>query len=45
MAAAIEHIMHDTPVSFVGVGLLHLLGKQGLPQLLRQRGYQVERVY
>ena len=27
------------------VGLMHLLGKQGIPELLRQRGLQVERVY
>ena len=45
MARRIEHIMKDGKVSFVGVGLLHLLGANGLPQLLAQRGYQVERVY
>lgn len=27
------------------VGLLHLLGKRGIPELLRQRGLKVERVY
>ncbi len=27
------------------IGLLHLLGKRGVPELLRQRGLQVERVY
>jgi uncharacterized protein YbaP (TraB family) len=27
------------------VGLLHLLGKQGIPELLKRRGLQVERVY
>jgi uncharacterized protein YbaP (TraB family) len=27
------------------VGLMHLLGKQGIPELLRQRGLQVERLY
>lgn len=45
MAQRIEHIMKDGKVSFVGVGLLHLLGANGLPQLLAQRGYQVERMY
>ena len=45
MAQRIEHIMKDGKVSFVGVGLLHLLGANGLPQLLTQRGYQVERMY
>lgn len=44
MAQRIEHIMKDGKVSFVGVGLLHLLGTNGLPQLLSQRGYQVERI-
>jgi uncharacterized protein YbaP (TraB family) len=27
------------------IGLLHLLGKHGVPELLRQRGLKVERVY
>jgi uncharacterized protein YbaP (TraB family) len=45
MAERIEHMLKDGKVSFVGVGLLHLLGANGLPQLLSQRGYQVERMY
>jgi uncharacterized protein YbaP (TraB family) len=45
MAQRIEHILKDGTVSFVGVGLLHLLGEKGLPQLLSQRGYQVERMH
>lgn len=45
MAAKIARIMQDGEVSFVGVGLFHLLGENGLPQLMAQRGYQVERVY
>lgn len=45
MAARIELIMQDDKTSFVGVGLLHLLGANGLPQLLSQRGYLVERMY
>jgi uncharacterized protein YbaP (TraB family) len=45
MAAHIERIMQDSKVTFVGVGLLHLLGANGLPRLLSQRGYQVERMY
>jgi uncharacterized protein YbaP (TraB family) len=45
MAASIEHIMKADQTAFVGVGLLHLLGEQGVPELLRQRGYQVERIY
>jgi uncharacterized protein YbaP (TraB family) len=45
MASSIERIMQDDQVAFVGVGLLHLVGDQGLPQLLRQRGYEVEKLY
>ena len=45
MAARIEVIMGDGKTSFIGVGLLHLLGANGLPRLLSQRGYQVERRY
>jgi uncharacterized protein YbaP (TraB family) len=45
MAASIENIMKADRTAFVGVGLLHLLGEQGVPELLRQRGYQVEQIY
>jgi len=45
MAAHIETLMHRGGVLFVGVGLLHLLGENGLPALMAQRGYLVERVY
>lgn len=45
MAAQIDQLMGEGGVLFVGVGLLHLLGHNGLPQLLAQRGYLVERVY
>ncbi len=45
MAARIALIMQDGKTTFVGVGLLHLLGNKGLPRLLSQRGYQVERMY
>lgn len=45
MAANIERIMQQDQVAFVGVGLLHLVGENGLPQLLKQRGYQVEQLY
>ncbi|RFP08647.1 MULTISPECIES: TraB/GumN family protein [unclassified Duganella] len=45
MANNIERIMQQEPTAFVGVGLLHLVGDDGLPQLLRKRGYQVEQLY
>lgn len=45
MVANIERIMQQDQVAFVGVGLLHLVGDDGLPQLLKRRGYQVEQVY
>ena len=45
MASNIERIMQQDQVAFVGVGLLHLVGEDGLPQLLRKRGYQVEQLY
>jgi uncharacterized protein YbaP (TraB family) len=45
MADGIERILEQGGTSFVGVGLLHLLGDDGLPRLLAQRGYTVERMY
>lgn len=45
MAAQIDTLVTKGGVFFVGVGLLHLLGDNGLPQLLAQRGYLIERVY
>lgn len=45
MAARIEGIMQGGRTLFVGVGLLHLLGADGLPRLLSKRGYRVERMY
>lgn len=45
MASAIERILRQDQVAFVGVGLLHLAGENGLPQLLKQRGYTIEQLY
>jgi uncharacterized protein len=45
MADGIEKVLRSADTSFVGVGVLHLLGAEGLPQLLAQRGYKVERIY
>lgn len=44
MAANIERIMQQDRTAFVGVGMLHLVGDDGLPQLLKRRGYQVEQL-
>lgn len=44
MAGHIARIMDSGKTAFVGVGLLHLLGADGLPRLLSQRGYRVERL-
>ena len=45
MARSIESIMRDNQTAFIGVGLLHLSGPNGLPTLLKQRGYAVEKMY
>jgi uncharacterized protein YbaP (TraB family) len=45
MTAQIEQIMQTDQIAFVGIGLLHLVGDNSIPELLRQRGYQVEQVY
>jgi uncharacterized protein YbaP (TraB family) len=44
MAASIEAIMRKGD-AFIGIGLLHLVGDKGVPALLRQHGYQVEKIY
>lgn len=45
MANKIEVLLKNDATTFVGVGLLHLVGETGLPKLLRERGYQVEKLY
>jgi uncharacterized protein YbaP (TraB family) len=45
MADKIEALLRNDAHTFVGVGLLHLVGNGSLPALLRQRGYEVERLY
>lgn len=36
--------LHQTHSSFVAVGTLHLFSDQGLPNLMRQKGYQVTQI-
>ena len=45
MADKVASLLAQENNAVVAVGLLHLLGKNGLPELLRQRGIAVERVY
>ena len=45
MATRIEGLLKEGEDAFVAVGLLHLLGDNGVPALLRQRGYEVEKLY
>lgn len=45
MADKIEALLKNDESTFVGVGLLHLMGETGVPRLLRQRGYEVEKLY
>ena len=45
MADRIGAMMESGSTPFVGIGLLHLVGDKGVPALLRQHGYQVEKVY
>lgn len=45
IASKIEALLKHDKVTFVGVGLLHLVGEKSVPALLRERGYEVVRVY
>jgi uncharacterized protein len=45
MASKIEKLLQEDETSFVGVGLLHMVGETSVPKLLRQRGYEVEKLY
>lgn len=44
MADAIEALHAGSTRVFVAVGSLHMIGREGLPALLAQRGYTVERI-
>lgn len=45
MADRIETLLKSGEPTFVAVGLLHLIGENGIPILLKQRGYEVEKLY
>ena len=44
LAETIDHLHAGGKVVFAAVGSLHMVGPLGLPTLLAQRGYRVERV-
>lgn len=45
MADKVAALLARENKAVVAVGLLHLLGQRGLPELLRKRGLKVERIY
>jgi len=45
MADRIGAMMDSGGTPFVGIGLLHLVGANGVPALLQRRGYEVEQLY
>lgn len=45
MADKVAALLARENNAVVAIGLMHLLGKEGVPELLRKRGLQVERVY
>lgn len=45
MSEKIATLLQTDDKIFVAVGLLHLVGKEGVPALLRARGYTVEKIY
>ena len=45
LADDIAKLTSATPHAFVGIGMLHLVGKNSVLAMLRQRGYTVSRVY
>ncbi|SFA87855.1 hypothetical protein SAMN04515620_10670 [Collimonas sp. OK607] len=45
LAGGIEKLAGTTPHAFVGIGMLHLVGKDSVLAILQQRGYTVTRIY
>jgi uncharacterized protein YbaP (TraB family) len=45
MAARIDTLLERNGTPFIAVGLLHLIGDKGLPELLRKRGYAVQKLH
>jgi uncharacterized protein YbaP (TraB family) len=45
LADGIAKLTNSTPHAFVGIGMLHLVGKNSVLAILQQRGYKVTRIY
>jgi uncharacterized protein YbaP (TraB family) len=45
LADKIDALLKADDKVVAGIGVLHLLGQHGVPELLRERGVTVERVY
>ena len=45
MAARVATLLRGEQSAFVAVGMLHLLGNDGVPRLLRLRGIEVTKIY
>ena len=45
LADKLAVLLREEPKTVAAIGLLHLLGKRGVPALLQAQGYRVERVY
>lgn len=45
LADGIAKLARTTPHAFVGIGMLHLVGKNSVLNILQQRGYTVTRIY
>lgn len=45
LADKLEQLLENEDHTVAAIGVLHLLGKNGIPELLQYRGYTVERVY
>jgi uncharacterized protein len=45
LAAGIASLLARERSSFAAIGVLHLVGKGNVPELLRKRGIAVERIY
>lgn len=45
MAKKIDALLQQDGTAFVAIGALHLVGKGGVPNLLKQKGYVVDKLY